>query len=63
MSPKEATALRLDPLLLEAMREVKESKGVPVTIQIEMAVRDWLKREHGIVVKSPPRRAGTRRKG
>ena len=64
MSPKETTALRIDVDLLAAMRQLKEDKGIPVTTQIEMAVRDWLKREYGIVAKkSPNRRAGTQRKG
>lgn len=63
MSPKDKTALRLDIDLLEAMREIKDRKGIPVTVQIEMAVRDWLRREHNVVVKSPNRRAQTRRKG
>lgn len=64
MSPKETTALRIDVDLLAAMRRLKDDKGVPVTTQIEMAVRDWLRREYGIVVKKAPnRRAVTQRKG
>jgi hypothetical protein len=63
MSPKESTALRLDTDLLEAMRELKARKGVPVTTQIEMAVREWLKREHGLSVKAPSRRSAKQRKG
>jgi hypothetical protein len=39
---KETTALRLDTTLLEAMRRVKLQDGIPVTTQIEMAVREWL---------------------
>lgn len=62
MSPKEPTALRIDTELLEAMRTVKERKGVPVTTQIEMAVRDWLRREHGISVKTERQRAATRKR-
>ena len=42
------------------MREPKNMKGIPVTAQIEMAVRDWLKREYGIVAKAERKRAGTR---
>jgi hypothetical protein len=42
MSPKTTTALRLDDDLLEAMRTVKMTEGIPVTTQIEMAVREWL---------------------
>jgi hypothetical protein len=63
MSPKESTALRLDQALLDAMREVKESEGIPVTTQIEMAVEEWLKKRGIVVVKSKRRRAGTRKRG
>lgn len=61
MSPKETTALRLDTELLAAMRAVKEKDGIPVTTQIEMAVRDWLTKR-GRIAKATPRRASTRRK-
>ena len=42
MSPKATTALRLDVRLLEAMRQVKATDGVPITTQIEMALWEWL---------------------
>jgi hypothetical protein len=58
---KENTALRLDVDLLAAMRRVKETKGIPVTTQIEFAVRDWLKRQ-GVVVKTERKRAATRKR-
>ena len=40
---KELTALRLDADLLAALREVKAREGIPVTAQIEFAIRAWLK--------------------
>ena len=55
------TALRLDPNVLDAMRRYKESEGVPVTIQIEKAVAEWLKKR-GVIVKSGRKRAGTRKR-
>lgn len=61
MSPKAATALRLDAALLDAMRRVKDTEGIPVTTQIEMACREWLKKR-GVVVKSERKRAATRRR-
>jgi len=61
MSPKEATALRLDADLLAAMRGVKAREGIPVTTQIEMAVRAWLK-DRGVLVKTERKRAGTRKR-
>jgi hypothetical protein len=57
MSPKESTALRIDVDLLDAMRDLKDRKGIPVTTQIEMAVRNWLKEEHGFTVRAPSRRS------
>ena len=61
MSPKEQTALRLDTDLLEAMRSVKDTDGIPVTTQIEMAVREWLK-NRGVVVKKAARKRVAPRK-
>lgn len=62
MSPKETTALRLDADLLEAMREFKATKGVPVTTQIEMAVRAWLAQEGVVVKKRAERKRAVTRK-
>lgn len=55
------TTIRLEPLLLEAMRTVKETKGIPIAVQVDFAVREWLQRQ-GLKVKAAPRRARTRRK-
>ena len=60
MSPKKTTALRLDTVLLDAMRRVKETDGVPVTTQIEMAVREWLTKRGAL--KTAKRSARTPRK-
>jgi hypothetical protein len=58
MAPKTKTetALRLDTKLLEMMRQVKAEEGIPVTTQIEMAVREWLT-QRGILAKPERRRA------
>jgi hypothetical protein len=61
MSPKETTALRLDIELLTAMRRVKKAEGIPVTTQIEFAVRDWLT-ARGTIVKTDRKRAATRKR-
>jgi uncharacterized protein (DUF4415 family) len=61
MSPKEATALRLDPDLLAAMRAHKARVGIPVTVQIEKAVAEWLAKQ-GVVVKKGERKRPGRRK-
>jgi hypothetical protein len=61
MSPKEPTALRVDVDLMEAMRSLKDTKGIPITAQIEMAVRTWLRNEHGIIVKAERKRPASRK--
>ena len=61
VSPKTTTALRLDNELLAVMRRVKATEGIPLTTQIEMAVRDWLDKK-GFAAKTANRRASTRRK-
>jgi hypothetical protein len=62
MSPKESTALRLDQALLDAMRDVKDREGIPVTTQIEMAVREWLKKRGIVVAKAERKLAATRKR-
>lgn len=61
MSPKETTALRLDTELLEAMRQVRDKEGIPVTSQIEISVREWLTKR-GALDKAARKRAATRRR-
>jgi hypothetical protein len=62
MSPNKRTAaFRLDPAVLDAMRELKDRDGVPMAVQIERAVAEWLK-ERGIVVKSDRKRSGIRKR-
>lgn len=61
MSPKTMTAVRLDSTLLDTMRRVKEEEGIPVTTQIEMAVREWLI-DRGALAKTARKRASTRRR-
>ena len=60
MSPKTKTALRLDDDLLTAMRKVKATEGIPVTTQIEMAVREWLTKRG--TIKTGRKRAGARKR-
>lgn len=33
------------------MHQVKDEHGVPLTTQVEMAMRQWLKSKYGIVVE------------
>jgi hypothetical protein len=62
MSPKELTALRLAPELLNAMRQLKEREGIPLTAQIEIAVSEWLRRRGVRVEKAERKRAATRKR-
>jgi hypothetical protein len=61
VSPKDKTALRLERGLLDALREIRAKEGIPVTTQIEFAIRDWLKKK-GIHAKAQGKRAGTRKR-
>jgi hypothetical protein len=62
VSPKQTAAFRLDVDLLEAMRQYKETDGVPVTTQIEMATREWLKKRGVTVKKTDRKQAATRKR-
>jgi hypothetical protein len=61
VSPKELTAFRMAPEVMEALRAVKAKEGIPLAVQIDFAVRDWLKRK-GLTIKTPARNDGKRRK-
>lgn len=41
------TALRLDVELMKAGKRLKAEEGIPVTVQIEMAWREWLEKRSG----------------
>ena len=55
------TTIRIEPTLLEVMRELKDQEGIPMAVQVDKALREWLERR-GLKVKPAPRRAATRRK-
>jgi hypothetical protein len=62
VSPKELTAFRMAPEVMAALRAVKAREGIPVAVQIDFAVREWLKRK-GVAIKSTDRkRADTRKR-
>jgi hypothetical protein len=58
---KQTMSLRLDAELFAAMRRVKETEGVPITTQIEFAVREWLQ-QRGTIAKTDRKRAATRKR-
>jgi hypothetical protein len=39
---KAFTAFRVEPELLDAMREIKSTDGVPMSVQVDFALRAWL---------------------
>ena len=50
MSPKELTAFRVEADIMEGLRRVKHRDGVPLSVQLERALRAWLE-EKGVTVK------------
>ncbi len=50
MSPKELTAFRVDADIMEGLRRVKDRDGVPLSVQVDRALRAWLE-EKGVTVK------------
>lgn len=55
------TTIRIAPELLEAMRSVKDTEGIPMAVQVDFAVRDWLSKR-GTVVKGDRKRVATRKR-
>jgi hypothetical protein len=52
MSPKEMTAFRIEPEIMDGLRRVKNRDGVPFSVQVDRALRAWLKKK-GVAVKRP----------
>jgi hypothetical protein len=61
MSPKEMTTIRIHSELLAVM-QVKENEGIPMAVQVDFALRDWLGKR-GLKAKAPSRRVLPQRKG
>jgi hypothetical protein len=45
MSPKELTAFRIEPEIMEGLRRVKDRDGVPLSVQVDRALRAWLEKK------------------
>ena len=59
MSPKELTAFRVEADIMKGLRRVKDRDGVPLSVQVDRALRAWLE-EKGVTLKKaskPNRRA------
>jgi Ribbon-helix-helix domain len=63
MSPKKPYTLKIDPELLEALREIKERDGIPESEQIRRGIRLWLdSKGHTQARRSGRKRAVTRKR-
>ncbi len=45
MSPKQMTAFRIEPEIMEGLRRVKDRDGVPLSVQVDRALRAWLEKK------------------
>ncbi len=61
MSPKELTAFRVAPDIMAGLRAIKERDGVPLSVQLDRALRAWLDAK-GVQTKAASRRVSPRRK-
>ena len=61
MSPKELTAFRMDPELMKILRAVKAKEGIPIAMQVDLALRAWLKSK-GFVKKTGRKRVVARKR-
>jgi hypothetical protein len=50
MSPKELTAFRVEADIMEGLRRVKDREGVPLSVQVDRALRAWLEKK-GVILK------------
>ena len=61
MSPKELTAFRIETDVMEGLRRVKDRDGVPFSVQVDRALRAWLKAK-GIEIKPATAQSSSRRR-
>jgi len=61
MSPKELTAFRIEPDIMEGLRQVKDRDGIPMSVQVHRALLAWLDAK-GASVKTDRRRATPRKR-
>ena len=64
MSPKELNAFRIDADVMEGLRRLKERDGVPLSVQVDRALRAWLeKKEIKVKPARPASQASPRSTG
>jgi hypothetical protein len=62
MAPKELTAFRLPPALLEQLRTIRERDGISMTDQVHRALDAWVAERLPPKTTTARRRARTRRR-
>jgi hypothetical protein len=50
--PKEMTAFRIEPEIMDGLRRVKDRDGVPFSVQVDRALRAWLQKKGVSVAKA-----------
>jgi hypothetical protein len=60
VAPKELTAFRVDPELMEALRQVKDRDGIPIAEQVRRGLLLWFDSK-GVKIKASRKRASTRK--
>ena len=55
MSPNELTAFRVEPAVMEGLRAIKAKEGLPISVQVDFALKAWLK-------KKAPKKKTTKRR-
>lgn len=63
MSPKEMTAFRIEPEIMDGLRRVKDRDGIPFSVQVDRALRAWLHKKGVSVTPAPASRNGNKRAG
>jgi antitoxin component of RelBE/YafQ-DinJ toxin-antitoxin module len=61
MATRQLTNFRIDRDLLEALRTIRDRDGVPLSVQVRFAIRDWVQ-SRGVPVKAERLRAQTRKR-
>jgi hypothetical protein len=61
MSPKELTAFRIEPKIMQGLRAVKDRDHISLSVQVHLALTAWLE-SRGVTTKTAKRRARTGRK-
>jgi hypothetical protein len=61
MSPRSSSSFRLDDEILDALREIKDRDGIPLSEQVRRALLAWIEGRGVQVKKAERKRAATRK--